>query len=69
MLPGPKSLAETQNRKDVPTMRGGMGGMDYCSPCKAKTESLFMICRAMFGGEESFLPKLIFYTSNRQGID
>ncbi len=50
-------------------MRGGMGGMDYCSPCKAKTESLFMICRAMFGGEESFLPKLIFYTSNRQGID
>src|SRR5271168_1743660 len=30
--------------------------MDYCSPCKAKTESLFVICRAMFGGEESFLP-------------
>jgi hypothetical protein len=32
--------------------------LDYCSPCKAKRESLFMICCAMFGGEESFLPKL-----------
>jgi hypothetical protein len=30
--------------------------LDYCSPCKAKKESLSMICRAMFGGEESFLP-------------
>ena len=39
-------------------MPGGMDGMDYCSPCKAKTGPLFMICRAMFGGEESFLPKL-----------
>jgi hypothetical protein len=35
-------------------MPGGMEGMDYCSPSKAKTESLFMICRAMFGGEASF---------------
>ena len=25
-------------------MPGGMHGMDYCSPCKAKTESRFMIC-------------------------
>ena len=49
----PKSLAETQNRKDVPTMPSGMDGMDY----KAKTESLFMICRHV-RREESFLPKL-----------
>ena len=40
-------------------MPGGMDGMDYCSPGKAKTGlALFMICRAMFGGEESFLPEL-----------
>jgi hypothetical protein len=42
-----------------PTMPGGMDGMDYSSPCKAKTESLFMICRAMFGVEECFLPELV----------
>ena len=34
-------------------MPGGMGEMDYCSPCKTKTGA-----RAVFGGEESFLPKL-----------
>ena len=38
---------ETQNRKDVPTMPGGIGGMDYCLPCKAKTGPLFMICHAI----------------------
>ena len=36
--------------------------MDYCSPCKARTQSLFVICRAMFGVEESFLPELGGYT-------
>jgi hypothetical protein len=33
-------------------------GMEYLSPDKTKTGPLFMICRAMFGGEGSFLPKL-----------
>ena len=33
-------------------MPGGIGGMDYCSPCKAKTGPLFMICHAT--GEESY---------------
>jgi hypothetical protein len=40
-------------------MPGDMDGMDYCPPCKAKTESLLMICRAMFGVEECFLPELV----------
>jgi hypothetical protein len=38
-------------------MPGGMDGMNYCSPCKAKTGSLFVTCRTMFGGEEFVPPK------------
>src|ERR1700678_25471 len=30
--------------------------LDYCSPCKAKRESLFMICCAMFGGRNPSSP-------------
>jgi hypothetical protein len=42
----------------VPTMPAGMDWMGYSSPCKAKTRPLFMICRALPGGEESFLAQL-----------
>ena len=54
VLPDPKSLAELGTGR----MSRPLGRRDYCSPCKAKTGPIFMNYRAMFGGEEYFLPKL-----------
>ena len=48
-------------------MPGGMHGMDYCSPCKAKTESLFMICCSEWRNpsspnwEDSLVPTSAWY--------